>query len=222
LTKKYYIKEQLLKGGIAVLGQRGKTWLRTSFWLLILVTAFWPAAGIAASPALFTPRTWSPSFLVVSAQTPLEAQILGERPINSPALAGPSYLQDVCPGPEAAGDATLRLPKNFRISFRYNSENSGSGAERFSQPPLLFKYSMDYCLSSKLKVGLSGFLYQTPADHILFLRQKNDLIMGWGPSLKYDLGRWNFTFQSQVSQAEKASPDSNKDLQSWFRVWYAF
>ena len=116
----------------------------------------------------------------------------------------------------------MQLPKNFRISFRYNSENPVSGAERFTQPPLLFKYSMDYCLSSKLKVGLSGFLYQSPADQLNLLRQKNDLYLGWGPSVKYDLGRWSFTFQGQVSQMEKARPDESKDLQSWFRVWYAF
>ena len=205
-----------------MLGQRGKTWLRASFWLLIMVTAFWPAAGIAASPAICTPRGWPPPFTVVTAQTPMEVQMFGERPTSPPSLTAPSYLQDVCPGLEGGGESTLRLPKNFRISFRYNSENSGSGAERFSQPPLLFKYSMDYCLSSKLKVGLSGFLYQPPADHLSFLRQKTDLVMGWGPSLKYDLGRWNFTFQSQVSQAEKVRPEDSKDLQGWFRVWYAF
>ena len=171
---------------------------------------------------MFTPRTFPPLFTVVSAQSPLEAQMLGERPIVPPSLGVPSNPQEVCPSAEAGGDATLRLPKNFRISFRYNSENPGTGAERFSQPPLLFKYSMDYCLSSKLKVGLSGFLYQPPADHLSFLRQKTDLLMGWGPSLKYDLGRWNFTFQSQVSQAEKVRPEDGKDLQGWFRVWYAF
>jgi hypothetical protein len=46
--------------------------------------------------------------------------------------------------------------------------------------------------------------------------------MGWGPALKYDLGRFSFTFQSQVSQAEKARPEDTKDVQSWFRVFYAF
>jgi len=78
---------------------------------------------------------------------------------------------------------------------------------------------MDYCISPNLRVGLSGFLFQPPTDHLSFLRQKNDLLMGWGPSLKYDLGRWSFTFQSQV---EKARPEEDKDIQSWLRVWYAF
>jgi len=205
-----------------VLGQRGKTWLSASIWLLMVMTAFWPAAGRAASPAFGAPKGWNAPITVVTAQTPLEVQMLGERPTSSPSLSGSPFLQEVCPGLEGGGDATLKLPKNFRISFRYNGENPGTGAERFTQSPLLFKYSMDYCLSSKLKVGLSGFLYQPPADHLSFLRQKSDLYMGWGPSLKYDLGRWNFTFQSQVSQMEKVRPEDGKDLQGWFRVWYAF
>ena len=202
-----------------MLGHRGKTWLSASIWLLIIAAALWPAAALATMSA---PKAFPAPFLVVSAQTPLEAQILGERPVPSPSFTCPANLPEINPGLEASGDATLQLPKNFRISFRYNSENPVSGAERFTQPPLLFKYSMDYCLSSKLKVGLSGFLYQSPADQLNLLRQKNDLYLGWGPSVKYDLGRWSFTFQGQVSQMEKARPDESKDLQSWFRVWYAF
>jgi hypothetical protein len=189
-----------------------------------MVTAFWPAAG-AAGTAGFVSSKWPAPFVVVAAQTPMEAQMLGEHPVSSPTLPPQSYLQEIC-GVEGGNlESTLKLPKNFTISFRYNSESPVGGAERFTQPPLLFKYSMDYCLSSKLKVGLSGFLYQPPADHLSFLRQKTDMLMGWGPSLKYDLGRWGFTFQSQVSQmsqTEKIKPEDGKDLQSWFRVWYAF
>jgi hypothetical protein len=201
-----------------VLGPRGKTWLRASFWLLIMLTAFWPAAGITAGSASFASSNWPAPMVVVAAQTPLEAQMLGE--IAAPAPQ--SFLQDMCGLDGGQQEAAFRLPKNFRISFRYNSENPVGAGERFSQSPLLFKYSMDYCLSSKLKVGLSGFLYQPPADHLSFLRQKTDMVMGWGPSLRYDLGRWGFTFQSQVSQADKIKPEDNKNLQSWFRVWYAF
>jgi len=159
---------------------------------------------------------------MVSARTPLEAQIMGDRPTALSSFACPSYLKDLNPGLESSGDAAFQLPKNFRISFRYNSEAPVSSAERFNQSPLLFKYSMDYCLSSKLKVGMSGFLYQSPAEHFSMLRQKSDLYLGWGPSVKYDLGRWSFTFQGQVSQMDKAKPEDSKDLQSWFRVWYAF
>jgi hypothetical protein len=205
-----------------VLGHRGKTWLRACFGLLIMVTAFWPAAGRAAGTASFVSSRWPTPFVVVAAQTPLEAQMLGERPVPSPTPSPPSYLEEICGLDGGNLESTFKLPKNFRISFRYNSENPVGGTERFSQTSLLFKYSMDYCLSSKLKVGLSGFLYQPPADHLSFWRQKTDMLMGWGPSLKYDLGRWGFTFQSQVSQADKIKPEDGKDLQGWFRVWYAF
>ena len=78
---------------------------------------------------------------------------------------------------------------------------------------------MDYCLLPTLRVGLSGFLYQPPADHLSFLRQQNDLVMGWGTRVNYDLGRWSFTFQSQV---DKGRSEEGKDIQSWLRVWYAF
>jgi len=53
---------------------------------------------------------------------------------------------------------------------------------------------------------LKRFSLSAARDHLSFLRQKTDLVMGWGPALKYDLGRFSFTFQSQVSQAEKARP----------------
>jgi hypothetical protein len=203
-----------------VLGHRGKTWLSAAFWLLIMFTAFWPAAGRAAGSAGFALSDWNLPVLAVSAQSPMEAQMLGERPSPSPSMAPKSYLQDIAPGLERDQlGTTFRLPQNFRISFRYNGDNSTGVAQRLAQSPLLFKYSMDYCISPNLRVGLSGFLFQPPTDHLSFLRQKNDLLMGWGPSLKYDLGRWSFTFQSQV---EKARPEEDKDIQSWLRVWYAF
>jgi hypothetical protein len=200
-----------------VLGHRGKTWLSAVIWLLFLSTAFWPAASSAASPASFALTDWNLPVLAVVAQTPMEAQMLGEGPTSSKSVRSQSYLQEICPGLDK--DATVRLPKNFRISFRYDSDKPVGAAERLIQSPLLFKYSMDYCPLPNLKVGLSGFLYQPPADHLSLLRKQDGLVMGWGPSLKYDLGRWGFTFQSQV---EKSRPQEDKDIQSWLRVWYAF
>jgi len=55
----------------------------------------------------------------------MEAQLFGERPASAPPLNPSSYLQDIC-GLENSGESTLRLPKNFRISFRYNSEKPGA------------------------------------------------------------------------------------------------
>jgi hypothetical protein len=194
------------------------TWLRANIWLLILMTALWPAAALAAGPVTFVSTPWPLSIMDVTAQTPMEAQMLGERPFPSQSL---TPLKGTYPrwGQSGEGSATLRLPQNFRISFRYNSDKPAVATESLMKSPLLFKYSMDYCLLPSLRVGLNGFLYQPPADHLTFLRQQNNLLMGWGTSLNYDLGRWSFTFQSQV---DRGRPEEGKDIQSWFRVWYAF
>jgi hypothetical protein len=202
-----------------VLGHRGKTWLGAAVWLL-LSTAFWPVPGNAAFGSGLW-NGWGPPVLAVSAQSPLEAHILDGPPPPPASLPPQALLPGAPPGLESdRSGTTLRLPQNFRISFRYNRDNPAGTGERLAQSPLLFKYSMDYFLSPSLRVGLSGFLFQPPADHLAFLRQKNDLVMGWGPSVKYDLGRWSFTFQSQMEQ--KTRPEEDKDIQSWLRVWYAF
>ncbi|MFZ2089698.1 MAG: hypothetical protein WAU47_14095 [Desulfobaccales bacterium] len=185
-----------------------------------MATAICPAAANAAGLGSYTWRSWPPTFTVVAAPSSLEAQMFGERLPFSPTLASLPSFQDLCPGSDGGQvESVLALPKNFRISFRYNRDNPVGHTEALTQSPVLFKYSMDYCFSSKLKVGLSGFLYQPPADNISFLRERNDLVMGWGPSLKYDLGRWGFTFQSQV---DKFRSEEEKDIKGWFRVWYAF
>ncbi len=205
-----------------MLGPRGMTWLGAGIWLLIFVMALWPGAGNAASPAIFVSTHWPATVMAAAAQSPMEAQMLGERPTRSQPVTPQDYLREMFPDLGPGGEATtLQLHKNFQISFRYNSDKPAAKIEGLAKAPLLFKYSMDYCLLPSLKVGLNGFLYQPPADHLAFLRQKNDLIMGWGTSLNYDLGRWSFTFQGQVD-VDKARPEEGKDYQSWFRVWYAF
>lgn len=205
-----------------MLGPRGKTWLSAGFGLLILLTALWPGAGKAADRAIFVSTHWPASVMAAAGQTPMEAQMLGERPARSQTLTPPSYLREIYPQWGQSGEeTTLQLPQNFQISFRYNSDKPAARIEGLAKAPLLFKYSMDYRLLPNLRVGLNGFLYQPPADHLSFLRQKNDLVMGWGTSLNYDLGRWSFAFQSQVDM-DKARPEEGKDIQSWFRVWYAF
>jgi len=204
---------------MTVLGPRGMTWLTAASWLLLLMLSLWPAAGMAAGLAGFASGAGPLPFLAVTAQSPLEAQMLGERPSPPPSRTPQALLQELYPGLEQNEQgATFRLPQNFRISFRYNSERPTGMAEGLFQPPLLFKYSMEYCLLPNLQVGLSGFLYQPPADHLTFLQQRH-LVLGWGPSLKYDLGRWSFTFRSQM---ERGGPEGSQGLQNWFRVWYAF
>ncbi|MGQ9687210.1 MAG: hypothetical protein ACUVXF_00260 [Desulfobaccales bacterium] len=192
-----------------MLGHRGKTWLGAVICLLLTITAYWPVQGDAAGFGIFNPL-----ILAASAQTPLEAQMLESA--SPPASPAPGLAKD-------QGGAMLRLPQNFRISFRYHRDQPTLGADRLTHSPLLFKYSMDYYLTPNLRVGMSGFLFQPPGDHLSFLRKKNDLVMGWGPSLKYDLGRWSFAFQSQVEKGrDRVRPEDDKDIHSWLRVWYAF
>ena len=121
-----------------VLGPRGMTWVSACIWLLIIVTAWWPAAGNAASPAIFASNL-PISLMAASAQTSMEAQMLGERPTESRPLTPQSYLKEICPNWSQSGKATtLRLPKNFAISFRYNSDKPAADAEGLIKSPLLF------------------------------------------------------------------------------------
>lgn len=200
-------------------GVWGNSWRSAAGWLLVLSLALLPGVGMTAESS----PSWLVSPLAVSASSPLEAQILGEKPATPPAISPRALLQDISPAPsleqDSSGGATLRLPQNFRVSFLYHNDRPVGSLERQVQFPLLFKYSVDYSLLPNLQVGLSGFLYQSPADPLSFQRRYGSTVMGWGPSLKYDLGRWSFTFRSQL---ESGRPDGVQDFQNWFRVWYAF
>jgi hypothetical protein len=70
-------------------------------------------------------------------------------------------------------------------------------------------------------VGLSGYLYYPAADQPFSLSRPfaGERVMGVGPGVKYDLGRWSFVFKSQM---ETGTRDRGDDLQNWLRVWYAF
>lgn len=204
-------------------GFRGTTWQRVLLGLLMGVLAWVPAT--ARGGGLDGPL--SLPFLAVVAQSPLEAQMVGEKPLT-PLVPSPllTDLADLSPGPKFQSDpqgATLRLPQNFRVSFLYHRDagalSPGGAGERPVQSPLLFRYSMDYLLLPNLQVGLSGFLYQPPGDILSLQRRYSHLTLGWGPGIKYDLGRWSFTFRSQL---ESGRPEGGQDLQNWFRVWYAF
>jgi hypothetical protein len=106
-----------------------------------------------------------------------------------------------------------------RITFLYGGEGPAGGVERPAEPNLLFKSSLDYSLLPNLQVGLSGFLYHSAADGRYFQRRYGDVILGMGPGIRYDLGRWSLTLQSQYGSGGR---DHKEGLQNWFRVWYAF
>ncbi len=206
-----------------MLGQRGKAWLVASFWLLFLaMMPGWSNAAVTANPSNFWPG-WIAPVSAGSSQSSLEAQLLGERPVNKNTQTFCSSLAEILPGlAESGADGTaLRFPHNLelRISFLYNGDQTALPAERPIQSHLLFKYSMDYALLPNLRVGLSGFLFHPMEDKAYFQRRYGDTVMGLGPGVKYDLGRWSFTFQSQVDTGDR---NRKEGLQNWFRVWYAF
>jgi hypothetical protein len=205
-----------------MLGQRGKTWLVMIFWLLCL--ALTPGLSSAAAPEH---PTW---ILPISADTspsPMEAQLLGDKPFSKDSQllwTGKSPLAELLPGLLESPDdgSVLKFPHNveLRISFLYNGDKTALSQERPVQSHLLFKYSMDYAVLPNLRVGLSGFLYHPKSEEGSYFQKRfGDVVMGFGPGVKYDLGRWSFTFQSQVDTGNR---DRRDGFQNWFRVWYAF
>jgi hypothetical protein len=198
-----------------MLGQWGKTWpvIRTGVAVLALVLL----PGLAQLFCLPLPAQGSLILPLsqIDSQGPMEAQLLRERPLRSP---GAGFFTG---SSDREGETSVKLPGNLelRISFLYDGQRAKVQPERPVHSHLLFTYSMDYRLRPNLQVGLTGFLYQPPTDLQLFQRRYSSVVMGWGPGLKYDLGRWSFTVRSQM---ESGSRESGQNLQNWFRVWYAF
>jgi hypothetical protein len=109
----------------------------------------------------------------------------------------------------------------LRVSFLYNQDQPPGQSPMGPASHLLFRYSMDYCIMPTLKVGMSGYLYNSPTDYFPWRNNLNfsDPVYGIGPGVKYDLGRWSFLLKSQL---EPGTKDRGEALHNWFRVWYAF
>ena len=191
--------------------KRGIAWLLTAFWLLVATCA--PA--FAAGNYSFNPLP----ILPIEAQSSLETQMMGEKP-QAPAVSPFPGVQ-TAPQLHPDGDATIQLPHKFElnISFRYNREPSPAEPQRLKSSPLYMKYAMDYRVLSNLRVGLNSYLYRPSEEGFAFQPHMANQLLGVGPELKYDLGRWSFLLKSQV---ETGNLNQNKDLQNWVRVWYAF
>lgn len=191
----------------------GIAWLVVAF-LLLAVTC---APGLAAGDYVFSPMP----ILPIEAQNSLEAQMLGEKPppVSVPNISGLEAIPDL--KIHSPGDATLNLPRNLElnISIRYNRVPTTVEPQHLGNPSLYMKYAMDYRVLSNLRVGLNSYLYRPSEEGFAFQRSKTNQLLGVGPELKYDLGRWSFLLKSQV---ESGTLNQGKDLQNWFRVWYAF
>jgi hypothetical protein len=193
--------------------------LATVIWLLAATCVPALASGDYSFRAL--------PILPIEAQSSLETQMLGENPQKS--TLSPFFGIQGVPSlqlhPE--GDATLNLPRNleFNISIRYNREQSQAEPRRLDHAPLYMKYAVDYRVLPNLRVGLNSYLYRPAEEGFPFQRPLANQFLGVGPELKYDLGRWSFLLKSQMEAGNRTQgpvQGQGKDLQNWFRVWYAF
>jgi hypothetical protein len=191
----------------------GIAWLLTAFWLLAV--NFVPALAAGNNP--FNPLP----ILTIDAQSSLETQMTGEKPL-APTVSPFAGVQSA-PSMQlhSDGDATIQLPRKLEltISIRYNRDPSPAEPQRLKNSPLYMKYAMDYQVLSNLRVGLNSYLYRPSEEGFPFQRSMANQLLGVGPELKYDLGRWSFLLKSQV---QTGNLNQNKDLQNWVRVWYAF
>jgi len=201
----------------------GIAWLAATIWLAGLVCVpgtalaadrdIWPAAAGGRLP-----------FTAAAAQSPLESQMLGEKPFRvQPSGRTPDNLLRPTPSrlaPDRDGGTSLRLPYNLemRISVLYSREAAPLEIQKRREASLLVKYAMEYRLLPNLQVGLNGYLYR-PDEGLSLPRPLGDRLLGLGPGIKYDLGRWSFVMKSQL---ETGNRERSEGLQNWFRVWYAF
>jgi hypothetical protein len=165
-----------------------------------------------------------PPFTLAAAQTPLEAQMLGESPFQShPAPKDAAALFSNLGSRlqlDGDGGAAIILPHNLQlhISVLYAGDPGRIEPQKQSDS-MLMKSSLDYRLLPNLQVGLNAYLYRPePGNNLSVAQPFGDRVMGVGPGLKYDLGRWSFVMKSQVETGAR----DRSDLQNWFRVWYAF
>jgi hypothetical protein len=195
----------------------GIAWLATVFWLLAAICVPALASGDYTFRSL--------PILSIEAQSSLDTQMLGEKPQTPAASHYPGIQTAPSLQLNSAGDATLNLPRKleFNISIRYNREPAPAEPSRLNNSPLYMKYAVDYRVLSNLRVGLNSYLYRPSEEGFPFQRPLANQLLGVGPELKYDLGRWSFLLKSQIEAGNRTQgQDQGKDLQNWFRVWYAF
>lgn len=200
----------------------GMAWLVAACLLVSVICT--PLPGLAAGRSSWNPAADSrlPIFLV-GTQSSLEAQMLGEKPATARAPGLGALLPEVAPSlhVDQDGAATLRLPYDLemKISFLYNGESSSLDTLRLKESPLFMKYSMGYRVLPNLRVGLNSYLYRPADDGPAFPNTYSRQLMGFGPEIKYDLGRWSFLLKSQMETGNRSHAEG---LQNWFRIWYAF
>jgi hypothetical protein len=194
---------------------------RLAVMALLAISLFLPGRAAAADADIWRGDAGISPVLSAAASSPLDAQILGEKPTPPSSKLNLLHRSLGLPTGSRSG-ATLNLTPNLQmnVSFLYNHNSALLDPGRHRDTLPLFKYSMDYHLLPNFEVGLSGYLYYPSGDQrFTFNRSFGDRVMGLGPGIKYDLGRWSFIIKSQIETGDR---DRGDDFQNWLRVWYAF
>lgn len=199
-------------------GNWGKIWLAA-----LIVTVSLVCAPLAVSASDTWEKGGMPSFQA-SPHSSLEAQMVGEKPFQTrtlPASPWAALLSGTGLQLDQDGGTALKLPLNLemRISVHYNRESAQLEPQKRSDS-LLMNSSLDYRLLPNLKVGLNAYLYRPDADNLSLARPFGDRVMGLGPGIKYDLGRWSFLLKTQLETGNRER--GGDGIQSSVRVWYAF
>lgn len=197
-------------------------WGKIGLAALIVMVSF-IGAPLAVSAADAWEKGGMPSFQLV-AQTSLEAQMLEDKPFQTrkaPANPGAALLSGNGLQLDKDGGAALKLPLNLEMHISVHYQEPAQVEPQKRSDSLLMSSSLDYRLLPNLKVGLNAYLYRPDAsDNLSLTRPYGDRVMGLGPGIKYDLGRWSFLMKTQL---ETGNRDRGADgLQSSVRIWYAF
>ena len=206
-------------GGAVKLGPWGQGALLAV--LLNLICSLIPAAadpGLQPSDSWLGLRGGEVQLLAPGNKTRLEREQAPALRLNSP---GPEVVVENQENPSRLA-ATLRLTPTteLRLSFLYRQDQPSNNFGTSGSSHLLMQYSMDYLVMPNLRVGLYGYLYKPPTEYQYWRPfQPETPQLGFGPGLKYDLGRWSFLLRSQL---EAGTKDHKESLQNWFRVWYSF
>ncbi len=206
--------------------------LRLLFWCLgITIIANTQAMG-ALSP------TGGSAIPLCPPKSSLEMQVSGSKekeptlsfsfsetgpPVHITATPGTAGDVETAPGTGSEMTTKFQLAPSteLRVSFLYNQDKAPGHSPLTPTSHLLFRYSMDYCIMPHLKVGISGYLYKPTSPGFAWRNYPGlgDSLYGFGPGIKYDLGRWSFLLRTQLEPGNK---DRGEALHNWFRVWYAF
>ncbi len=192
-------------------------------WGMVAALALCCLAGLAVAPLtaqgadnvwVTAPDAFRLPAVAEAPPTSMEAQLLGGKPTSIQPLQG-----------LALKGSALGLPAKLemRITVHYNEDPVQVQDPKHNFNSLLVSSTLGYRMLPDLQVGLNGYYFRSRDEAGFgFSRPAGDRLLGVGPEIKYDLGRWNFMLKSQLESGTRDGRDRGDGLGNWFRVWYAF